>query len=54
MCDLLAMLDTKILEVALNGIENILRLGQHDARMNNGTNPYGLMVEECGGYYFFE
>nr|CAH7740342.1 unnamed protein product [Callosobruchus chinensis] len=41
LCDLLTVMDAKIVQVALNGLENILRLGEQDAKMhNNGTNPY--------------
>lgn len=49
LCDLLALLDTKTVEVALNGIENILKLGLSDSRQSQGINQYALMVEECGG-----
>jgi importin subunit alpha-6/7 len=49
LCELLNLVDSKIVEVALNGIDNILKLGQHDARHNNNINPYALKVEECGG-----
>lgn len=51
MCDLLAVMDTKILQVALNGIENILKLGDQDAKYHGGTNPYAVKVEECYGMY---
>ncbi len=53
LCELLGMLDTKTVEVALNGIENILKLGLNDARLTQGSNQYALMVEECGGSFFF-
>lgn len=49
LCDLLGVVDTKIVEVALNGIENILKLGQMDANAKGGANIYALKVEECGG-----
>lgn len=49
LCDLLSIVDTKIVEVALNGLDNILKLGQQDARMQGGSNIYALKVEECGG-----
>jgi len=48
MCDLLTSLDTRIIMVALNGLENILREGQKEA-IETGVNEYALMVEECGG-----
>jgi hypothetical protein len=49
LCDLLGVVDTKIVEVALNGIENILKLGQMDANAKGAGNAYALKVEECGG-----
>ena len=45
-------MDSKIVQVALNGLENILRLGEQDAKVNDGTNPYAVMIEECYGIYF--
>ena len=42
-------MDSKIVQVALNGLENILRLGEQDAKMHVGTNPYAVMIEECYG-----
>lgn len=49
LCDLLTVMDTKIVQVALNGLENILRLGEQDAKLQNGTNPYAVLIEECYG-----
>lgn len=49
MCDLLTVMDTKIVQVALNGLENILRLGQQDAKLNNGLNEYAVLIEKCYG-----
>lgn len=49
LCDLLTVMDTKIVQVALNGLENILRLGEQDAKLQNGTNPYASLIEECYG-----
>ena len=51
LCDLLTVMDAKIVQVALNGLENILRLGEQDAKQNNGTNPYAVVIEECFGMY---
>lgn len=48
-CDLLSVQDTKIIQVAFNGLENILKLGQEEAKRTNGQNPFALMVEECLG-----
>lgn len=49
LCDLLSIPDTKVVEVALNGLDNILKLGDHDSRLNGSTNPYAIKIEECGG-----
>lgn len=49
LCDLLTVMDSKIVQVALNGLENILRLGEQDAKTSNGANPYSVMIEECYG-----
>ncbi|CAG5128750.1 unnamed protein product [Candidula unifasciata] len=49
LCDLLTVMDSKIVQVALNGLENILRLGETDAKQGNGVNPYAVMIEECYG-----
>ncbi|CAH1114394.1 unnamed protein product [Psylliodes chrysocephalus] len=49
LCDLLTVMDSKIVQVALNGLENILRLGEQDAKLQNGTNPYAVLIEECYG-----
>ena len=49
MCDLLTVMDAKIVQVALTGLENILRHGSHDVDAAGGTNPYAVMIEECYG-----
>lgn len=49
LCELLSTVDTKIVEVALNGLDNILKLGQQDARTHGTPNMYALRIEECGG-----
>lgn len=49
LCDLLTVMDSKIVQVALNGLENILRLGEADAKQGNSVNPYAVMIEECYG-----
>lgn len=49
LCDLLAIMDVKIIQVALNGLENILRLGEQDAAEHNVLNPYAVLIEECYG-----
>ncbi|XP_071439856.1 importin subunit alpha-6 [Hetaerina americana] len=49
LCGLLTVVDTKIIQVALNGLENILRLGDQDAKAYAGVNPYAVHIEECYG-----
>lgn len=49
LCDLLTVMDTKIVQVALNGLDNILRLGEQDAKALAGVNPYAVLIEECYG-----
>lgn len=49
LCDLLQTLDNKIIQVALDGLENILKVGDLDKDANNGTNPYAVYIEEAGG-----
>lgn len=52
LCDLLTVMDAKIVQVALNGLENILRLGEQISKARaGGTNPYAVMIEECYGTY---
>ena len=48
MCDLLTVMDAKIVQVALSGLENILRFGENDAK-ETGTNQYAVQIEECYG-----
>lgn len=50
LCDLLTVMDAKIVQVALNGLENILRLGEQDA-MHSGMNQYAVLIEQCFGEY---
>ena len=35
--------------MALNGLENILRLGEQDAKMHGSNNSYAVMIEQCYG-----
>jgi len=49
LCDLLTVMDSKIVQVALNGLENILRLGDQEMKDNGGANPYAVIVEEVFG-----
>lgn len=50
MCDLLTIMDVKIVEVALDGLENILRVGELESqRVNSDTNECARFIEDCGG-----
>ncbi|KAF3840240.1 hypothetical protein F7725_018957 [Dissostichus mawsoni] len=50
MCDLLTVMDSKIVQVSLNGLENILRLGEQEAKQSgSGINPYCALIEEAYG-----
>ena len=48
MCDLLTVMDAKIVQVALSGLENILRFGEQESK-ETGSNPYAVQIEECYG-----
>ncbi|XP_052328835.1 importin subunit alpha-7 isoform X1 [Oncorhynchus keta] len=54
LCDLLTVMDSKIVQVSLNGLENILRLGDQEAKQDagpsgTGINPYCSLIEEAYG-----
>ncbi|MGH0183770.1 UNVERIFIED_CONTAM: hypothetical protein FKN15_012927 [Acipenser sinensis] len=50
LCDLLTVMDSKIVQVALTGLENILRLGEQESKQNgSGLNPYCSLIEEAYG-----
>lgn len=53
LCDLLGCPDNKIIQVALDGLENILKVGEMDKEASEQTgepiNRYALFIEECGG-----
>jgi hypothetical protein len=51
MCDLLQSMDNKIIQVSLDGLENILKVGEIDkeAAGAGGVNQYAQFVEEAGG-----
>lgn len=48
MCELLTVVDSQIIQVALNGLENILKAGDLD---KTKPNPYAVLIEECYGLY---
>lgn len=54
LCDLLACPDNKIIQVALDGLENILKVGEMDREAAQDTgepriNRYAMFIEEFGG-----
>src|ERR1700744_3246557 len=55
LCDLLACPDNKIIQVALDGLENILKVGEMDKEAADSRAPeaqvnrYALFIEEAGG-----
>jgi len=49
LCDLLTLNNVKVIMVALEGLENILKLGENDKAQTQGKNLYAIKVEECGG-----
>jgi len=49
LCDLFACDDPKIIMVAMEGIENILRVGKQEAQEKHTEHKYANWVEECGG-----
>lgn len=48
MCELLTVVDSQIIQVALNGLENILKAGDLH---NTKPNPYAVLIEECYGKF---
>lgn len=54
LCQLFKQEDQKIVMVALEGIENILRVGVRDMDRYNGQNKHADFVEECGGLDLIE
>ena len=49
LCDLLTCNDPRLLTVALEGIENVLKAGEHEAPSLGGANPYTSFVDEAEG-----
>lgn len=49
LCDLLDCLDNKIIQVSLDGLENILKIGDLEKAQNGGSNRFALYIEEAGG-----
>lgn len=49
LCDLLTVTDLNIIQVALEGLENILMLGETIAKKTGASNQYAVKIEECYG-----
>lgn len=51
LCDLLKSMDNKIIQVALDGLDNILKIGEMDKDANGAGafNQYAVYIEEAGG-----
>lgn len=50
LCDMLKTMDNRMIQVALDGLENILKVGDLESRNDpNGLNRYALYIEECDG-----
>jgi importin subunit alpha-1 len=50
LCDLLSASDARIITVALEGLENILKVGEKEAKEHGGVaNPYATHIEEAEG-----
>jgi len=49
LCDLLNSNNIKVIMVALEGLENILNVGENDKGRTQGRNLFARAVEECGG-----
>jgi hypothetical protein len=49
LCDLLVVSDPKIVTIALEGLENILRIGEEEARVTGNQNQMALFVSEAEG-----
>ena len=49
LCQLLDVRDARIILVALEGIENILKLGHAESDLNGTPNRFCHILEECGG-----
>eukprot|EP00906_Rhabdomonas_costata_P015582 RCo022384 len=48
-CELLVVPDTKVINVALEALENILRAGEDEKGNFGGVNPYAQMLQDAGG-----
>lgn len=49
LCDLLGVNDSKIVSIALEGLENILKVGEEDAKATGQHNPMATYIAEAEG-----
>lgn len=50
LCDLLVCPDPRIVTVCLEGLENILKVGEIEKDLGKcGVNPYAQLIDECEG-----
>jgi len=49
LCDLLSCADARIITVALEGLENILKVGEKDSKAAGSLNQYATWIEEAEG-----
>jgi len=54
LCKLLDCKDPRIIVVALEGLENILKLGKAEVELQGGENRFSLQMEQCGGLDLLE
>ena len=50
---MLTVQDSRIVIITLEGLENILRVGQKDIIANGGVNPFSILIEEAYGEQAF-
>jgi importin subunit alpha-2 len=49
LCNILQVPDPKVINVAIDALENILRVGQLEANKTGGPNEYADFIEQCNG-----
>jgi len=49
LCDLLIASDARIVTVALEGLEHILKVGEKDAKESTGLNQFATFIDEAEG-----
>jgi len=49
LCDLLTVADPKIISVAIEGLENILKVGDHEAKQTGQANQMATFIDEAEG-----